>query len=400
MLNITHKINLDTLGGIENIFNYFIKDIKIRQKYNNSILTKQKINKKIKESICNNVNSVYYIKYYKGIKIPSFMKSIRKHNLCMALTDMNPDVILLWSDLSDSKILDILNDKQYIIYYDHGSAWTDSHNNYAKRFLENVDGIICNSFASKRMLSLRWGIENSKVCMYGIRPDVASYKAKPKSLSTKNIRLGTIGRIKSLKGIPLCMHTAKILFDKGYNVELHVGGVGEEKKDFQNLASRLGMERQIIFRDYIDEVNKFYQMIDIYLCLSLREPFGLVNIEAASHGCIVIGTKVDGIPESIIRDGVTGYTIRPELHIDQYYLYGGKHDKSIPRVTYDPENDTLSDPHFVSPEAVADKILDLINNPDDFHEMSHKAICLSKQKYDFNDYVNNLSSIIDLYCET
>jgi len=46
----------------------------------------------------------------------------------------------------------------------------------------------------------------------------------------------------------------------------------------------------------------------VFVCPSVYEPFGLVNLEAMACETAVVASRVGGIPE-IVVDGVTGYLV-------------------------------------------------------------------------------------------
>ncbi|MGH9152705.1 MAG: glycosyltransferase [Acidimicrobiales bacterium] len=56
------------------------------------------------------------------------------------------------------------------------------------------------------------------------------------------------------------------------------------------------------------EVVQIMSHATVFVCPSLYEPFGLVNVEAMACGAPVVATATGGIPE-IIVDGVTGYLV-------------------------------------------------------------------------------------------
>lgn len=60
------------------------------------------------------------------------------------------------------------------------------------------------------------------------------------------------------------------------------------------------------------ELRRLYHAGDIFVCPSVfQEPFGIVNIEAASAGLPVIASQVGGIPE-VIYPGMNGLLVPPE----------------------------------------------------------------------------------------
>jgi glycogen synthase len=60
----------------------------------------------------------------------------------------------------------------------------------------------------------------------------------------------------------------------------------------------------------IDEVVQLYSHAAVFVCPSIYEPFGLINLEAMACGTPVVATRVGGIPEVVV-DGETGLLVEP-----------------------------------------------------------------------------------------
>ena len=58
------------------------------------------------------------------------------------------------------------------------------------------------------------------------------------------------------------------------------------------------------------EMPALYASASVFALPTLREPFGLVFLEAMAFGLPCVGTKVEAVPE-MIEDGVTGYVVPP-----------------------------------------------------------------------------------------
>ena len=54
-----------------------------------------------------------------------------------------------------------------------------------------------------------------------------------------------------------------------------------------------------------DELTVALSVADVFVCPSVYEPLGIVNLEAMACGIAVVGTATGGIPE-VVDDGVTG----------------------------------------------------------------------------------------------
>ncbi len=64
-----------------------------------------------------------------------------------------------------------------------------------------------------------------------------------------------------------------------------------------------------------EDMPSFYNSIDLMLLPSIDEPFGLSTIEAMSCGTVAIGAN-SGATTEIITNGVDGFIIQPDNHIE------------------------------------------------------------------------------------
>ncbi|KPV39354.1 glycosyltransferase [Alicyclobacillus ferrooxydans] len=79
--------------------------------------------------------------------------------------------------------------------------------------------------------------------------------------------------------------------------------------DLLDYAASLGVENEVRFFGFQEDVLSFMDEMDVLLVTSKNEPFGRVVIEAMLMSKPVIGTRGGGIPE-IIADGVTGFLVQ------------------------------------------------------------------------------------------
>jgi glycosyltransferase involved in cell wall biosynthesis len=223
------------------------------------------------------------------------------------------------------------------------------------------------------MLELRWNYRGSiHVCRNALRPSLRSERPPRKSWPRQRpIRLGLVGRMAPEKGMALALHALKLLRGNSMDSELHIAGAGGERERLRELAARLGISSQVRFHGVVGDMQAFYGNIDCLLHPALREPFGLVAIEAASQGCPVIAAAVDGLPEAV-RHGVSGYCIPPRLPVSDYPDLGGS-VSDLPDVIYDPARDDLSAPRLVDPRMLADAVSELFSAPEKFEGLSRAA---------------------------
>jgi glycosyltransferase involved in cell wall biosynthesis len=117
------------------------------------------------------------------------------------------------------------------------------------------------------------------------------------------------GRIVTQKGIDVLLRAVAGRDD----VTVHICGDGWGMSRVQGLAERLGVDEHVRFEGWQSTfaLARFYEMSDFVVVPSVwPEPFGLVGIEALSHGRPVIASRTGGIPEWL-SDRRTGLLVPP-----------------------------------------------------------------------------------------
>ena len=119
-----------------------------------------------------------------------------------------------------------------------------------------------------------------------------------------------VGRITRQKGVPHLIAAAH-QFDPDVQLVLCAGApdtpeIGEEVRA---AVADLAAERSGVFwvRDFlpVHEIREILSAATAFICPSVYEPLGIVNLEAMACGTAVVASDVGGIPEVVV-DGVTG----------------------------------------------------------------------------------------------
>ena len=89
-------------------------------------------------------------------------------------------------------------------------------------------------------------------------------------------------------------------------------GDGAERKILEQLAHRMGLADKVFLPGTVPNelLPAYYDACDLFVLPSVKEGFGIVFLEAMSHGKPCIGARAGGVPE-VIRDGVTGLLVDP-----------------------------------------------------------------------------------------
>lgn len=134
-------------------------------------------------------------------------------------------------------------------------------------------------------------------------------QARPVTIPSREqpLRLIWVGRIVSIKNLPLFLQAAAILQAEGFPGEYWVVGNGEERVACESLVRGLGLSN-ITFWGFQKDIPAFLAHSDLFVFTSLNEGFGLVIIEAMAVGLPIVGTAVGGTPD-LITEGVNGYLV-------------------------------------------------------------------------------------------
>ena len=113
----------------------------------------------------------------------------------------------------------------------------------------------------------------------------------------------TVGRLDKVKGYDDLIRLFSKINNKEWN--LQIVGDGPEYNNLNNLISEYHMENNIKLLGYKnpDELNELYRTASIYVMTSFEESFGLVLLEAASHGLPIISySSALGAKEILAND--------------------------------------------------------------------------------------------------
>lgn len=118
--------------------------------------------------------------------------------------------------------------------------------------------------------------------------------------------LGTLGRLHVNKGLDVVLRAIAHLRDDGVPVKLRIAGDGPLRDELSRMTEALGLEDRVAFCGWIDPADTYLSRLDLFLCPSRVEPFGLVVIESMAAGVPVVASDIDG-PRQCLDGGRFGY---------------------------------------------------------------------------------------------
>ncbi len=195
------------------------------------------------------------------------------------------------------------------------SSWLE------KTAYQNADGVIAISKSMQRDVEQLYGVPPERIRMIpnGISAEEFQYRPNPDLIRQYGIdpalpTLLFVGRITRQKGILHFLRAIPFL-PAGIQVVLCAGmpDTPEIGQEMEALVQELRRhtEHPIHWIPKMlpkAELVAFYSQATLFVCPSVYEPFGLINLEAMACGIPVVATNVGGIPE-VVQNGETGILV-------------------------------------------------------------------------------------------
>lgn len=191
----------------------------------------------------------------------------------------------------------------------HASSWVE------RTAYENADGVIAVSQAMREDVHSLYGVPYEKIRVIHNGIDLDQYRPtrNPSVLTQYGVDperpfLLFVGRITRQKGI---IHLVKAIkhLNPGVQVVLCAGApdtpeIGREMEDRVNEARRES-PNPIVWIPHIvpkEDIIVLYTHASLFVCPSVYEPFGIINLEAMACGTPVVASAVGGIKEVVVND--------------------------------------------------------------------------------------------------
>ncbi len=186
-----------------------------------------------------------------------------------------------------------------------------------KKIYQKLDKIICVSKSLKNRL-LRFNIDTKKIQVIPNGVDIIKFKVIVKSnyldkyIKGKEYykRVVFVGRLDMQKGVEYLIKAIPMVLKQYSKVHFFILGNGNLENYIKNLSSKLKINDNITFLDFIplDKMPNFYADADIFCLPSIHEGFPLSIAEALSMGLIIIASNIEGIPEAI-KENENGFLV-------------------------------------------------------------------------------------------
>ena len=271
---------------------YLNNDLKPNRKEFISALKKKKLLSTIKEGL-------YSIKVLNS----------RRKTMVNYIINCRADVIISTRDLFNYWVGTFAKKKVLKIGWEHNHF----HGNYkyATNIInscKNLDYLVVVSKDLEKFYSKKLAKSNC-MCVY-IPNSISKLPSRCSNLSNK--RFISVGRLSPEKGFLDLLIIYKKVLKTHRDWHLDIIGDGSEKEKLEKYISNNNLSSNVTLHGFQKEdyINKMLHDSSIYLMTSYTESFGIVLIEAMSHGvpCIAFNSA-EGARE-IINSGYNGYLIK------------------------------------------------------------------------------------------
>jgi glycosyltransferase involved in cell wall biosynthesis len=174
--------------------------------------------------------------------------------------------------------------------------------NIERQGMERANKVIAVSFYTRSIIISRYGISGEKVEV--VHNGVERNNNNDWSLDESGIKKDEkivlfLGRITMQKGPEYFLRAAQKVLEVMDNVKFVMVGSGDLMHRAVEMAAELGIGQKVLFTGFLrgEDVQKIYEMADLYVMPSVSEPFGIAPLEALNHDVPVIISKQSGVSE-------------------------------------------------------------------------------------------------------
>jgi glycosyltransferase involved in cell wall biosynthesis len=165
--------------------------------------------------------------------------------------------------------------------------------------LEAADRIIAVSQYTKNIIIEKYGIAAEKISVVYNGLLTLPKKLTVNKAQKNHFTVLFLGRLTEQKGPYYFIKAAEKVLSVRQDVEFVLAGDGDQLPSLMQETARLDISQHIHFTGFLNpqDVEKIYQLSDIYVMPSVSEPFGISCLEAVSHQLPVIISKQSGVSE-------------------------------------------------------------------------------------------------------
>jgi glycosyltransferase involved in cell wall biosynthesis len=267
------------------------------------------------------------IRLFNDIFIYNILSSTKFLNGLIKREGYRFDIVCVHDWLSCISGLIIKNGSKIpVVFHVHSTEWGRSGDtgsevvsHFERATAQNADAIITVSGAMQDdLVKHGWPQAKINVIWNGVDPDEYNPKrCKKDEISRIRQNYGIpddwkmllfLGRLTWVKSVKNLVQALPMVLKDYPKTKLVILGKGEQQSDIVEMANRLGVKDNIVYRfDFVPENERIlhYAAADLCIFPSVYEPFGIVSLEAMSMAKpVIVGARgVVGFREQVISSG-------------------------------------------------------------------------------------------------
>ena len=184
--------------------------------------------------------------------------------------------------------------------------------------------LISRGFDPQRVYTLYNGVDFSR--QPEIVPRDAYLKSIGLSVEEDTVVFGIAARINPVKDMTTLIRAFAATVEECPNIRLVIAGDGEQEAEIRALARELCPSGTVCFAGWVQQIDSFYNALDVNVLTSLSETFPYALTEGARMHCATIASRVGGVPY-LIDDGFNGLLFEPRdvAKLTSHMVYFARH---------------------------------------------------------------------------
>ena len=301
--DLANSLVNDYLVNIVSTYKVYDKPVnKLDRKVKVTYLTDLKPNQKEFKSALKKFKLITAFK--EGLKSIRILK-LKKELMIEYIKNCDSDVIISTRDIHNEWLGLYGSQSALKIGWEHNHHHGDSK--YVNKIIKSVENLDCFVLVSKDLAGFYKDKVNPK-CIY--IPNLIEKSDSLSDLQGKN--LISIGRLSHEKGFLDLIDVFSLVHLKYPDWNLHIVGDGDDREKIINRIHKHGLDDSVILHGFLDreKVSKLLGSSSVYVMTSFTESFGIVLLEAFSHGipCVAFDSA-EGARE-LISNNWDGYLIK------------------------------------------------------------------------------------------